>query len=364
VSFSQTAIAAVPVIAIAFLVAVALAWQATVGVVYLIRRVGLLDQPDARKTHRRPLPRGGGLAVIVSFVLVGGVLALAGPAIPGLPSIRGVDPVQLAGLFGGGVLAAVIGVLDDALDLRARWQFLGQVGVALVAVATGITVGHVTNPLGGLDLAFPIWFGDAFTLVWVVGMINSLNFIDGLDGLSTGIALIAAATLGVLSLSTQVGQPFVAVLCFTFAGSLLGFLRWNFHPAKVFQGTAGVMVLGYVLATLSILGSAKIIVAILVLAVPIVDSFWVIIRRLMSGRSPFSPDRGHIHHRLLDTGLSHRATVLLIYVMCATLGLMSLVVSGSIGLLAFVAVVVAFGVLVFVLGRRAGALPDGGEARP
>src|SRR5204863_8242403 len=142
---------------------------------------------------------------------------------------------------------------------------------------------------------------------------------------------------------------------FAFAGGLLGFLRWNFHPAVIFQGTAGVMFIGYTLAVLSILGSAKVIVAMLVLAVPIIDSFWVIVRRLYSGRSPFSPDRGHIHHRLLDVGLSHRATVLLIYLMCATLGLMSLVVSGSIGLFAFGAAIVAFGLLVFALGRRAGA---------
>ncbi len=363
-SFSQAAGAAAPVIAIAFVLAVAMAWYATPAVVYLIRRYGLLDQPDERKTHRRPLPRGGGLAVVATFVLIGGILAIFAPAIPGMPATRGVDSGQLAGLFGGAILAAVLGVVDDALDLRARWQFLGQIAVALVAVVTGITVGHVTNPLGGLDLTFPAWFGVAFTVLWIVGMINSLNFIDGLDGLSSGIALIAAGTLGVLSLSTQVGQPFVAVLCFTLAGALLGFLRWNFHPAKVFQGTAGVMVLGYTLATLSILGSAKIIVAMLVLAVPIVDSFWVIVRRLMSGRSPFSPDRGHIHHRLLDVGLSHRTTVLLIYLMCATLGLMSLVVSGATGLLAFAAILVGFGALVFVLGRRAAGVPEADEARP
>jgi UDP-GlcNAc:undecaprenyl-phosphate GlcNAc-1-phosphate transferase len=364
VSFSQAAVSAVPVIAMAFVLAGGIAWYATPVVVQLIRRFGLLDHPDARKTHRRPLPRGGGLAVVASFVLVGGVLAIAGPAIPGLPSFGGVVPVQLAGLFGGAIVAAIIGVIDDALDLRARWQFLGQIVVALVAVAAGIKVGHVTNPFGGTDLLFPVGLGVAFTVVWIVGMINSLNFIDGLDGLSTGIAFIAAVTLGVLSLSSQVGQPFVAVLCFTFGGALLGFLRWNFHPAKVFQGTAGVMVLGYTLAALSILGAAKIIVAILVLAVPIVDSFWVIVRRLMSRRSPFSPDRGHIHHRLLDVGLSHRTTVLLIYVMCATLGLMSLVVSGSTGLVAFVAVVVAFGALVFMLGRRAGGMAANDEVGP
>ena len=364
-SFSQAAGAAAPVIVIALIVAGAMAWWATPVVVQLIRRFGLLDHPDARKTHRRPLPRGGGLAVVVTFVVIGGALALAGPAIPGLPPTRGVDLLQLLGLFGGAVIAAVLGVVDDALDLRARWQFLGQVAVALVAVVTGITVGHVTNPLGGLDLTFPAWFGVAFTVLWVVGMNNSLNFIDGLDGLSTGIAAIAAATLGVLSLSPQVGQPFVAVLCFTFAGALVGFLRWNFHPAKVFQGTAGVMVLGYALATLSILGSAKIIVALLVLAVPIIDSFWVIVRRVYSGRSPFSPDRGHIHHRLLDVGLSHRATVLLIYLMCATLGLMSLFVSVSTGIFAFAAALIGFGLLVFALGRRAGGqMPNRDEVRP
>jgi UDP-GlcNAc:undecaprenyl-phosphate/decaprenyl-phosphate GlcNAc-1-phosphate transferase len=195
-------------------------------------------------------------------------------------------------------------------------------------------------------------------------MINSLNFIDGLDGLSTGIALIAAITLGLLSLTNAVGpfgEPLVAIFCFVLAGGLLGFLRWNFHPAVIFQGSAGVMFIGYVLAVLAILGSAKVIVALLVLAVPIIDTFWVIVRRLSSGRSPFSPDRGHIHHRLLDLGLSHRSTVLLIYVVCATLGLMSLLVSSATGVLAFVVALIGFGVVAFVLRRDAG---DAGEATP
>jgi UDP-GlcNAc:undecaprenyl-phosphate GlcNAc-1-phosphate transferase len=183
-------------------------------------------------------------------------------------------------------------------------------------------------------------------------MINSLNFIDGLDGLSTGIAFIAAVTLGLLSLTDQVKEPLVAILCFSLAGALLGFLRWNFHPAVIFQGSAGVMFMGYSLAVLAILGEAKVIVAVLVLAVPIIDTFWVIVRRLSSGRSPFSPDRGHIHHRLLDLGLSHRSTVLLIYAVCATLGLMSLFVSSGTGVLAFVVALVAFGLVAFALRRQ------------
>ena len=177
-------------------------------------------------------------------------------------------------------------------------------------------------------------------------MINSINFIDGLDGLSTGVALIAALTLGIISLTEGVGTyaPMVALLCGVLAGALAGFLPWNFHPARVFIGTTGVMAVGYALAVLSILGTAKVAVAMLVLGVPIIDTFWIITRRLVSGRSPFTPDRGHIHHRLLDLGLTHRGAVLLIYAMCATLGLASIVLAGGSGpLYAFMGIVVGLG---------------------
>jgi UDP-GlcNAc:undecaprenyl-phosphate GlcNAc-1-phosphate transferase len=362
--FIQAAGAAVPFIVLAFVLSAVLALVTTPAVDRFVRKRGILDHPNERRVNRRPLPRGGGVAVVVAFVVVGGGLTLLNGVIPGMPSTIGIDTSQLAGLFVGGALAAVIGAIDDALDLRARWQLLGQIGVALVAVAAGITVAFVGNPFGPDVIPFGTGVGIAFTVVWIVGMTNSLNFIDGLDGLSSGIALIAAVTLGILSLTEKVGQPFVAILCFALAGALLGFLRWNFHPAVIFQGSAGVMFLGYTLAVLAILGTAKVIVALLVLGVPIIDSFWVIVRRLLSGRSPFSPDRGHIHHRLLDVGLSHRNTVLLIYAMCATLGLMSLVVSVSTGLYAFLAVLVGFGLLLFALGRRADAELPGGDEGP
>jgi len=352
VSWTPTAAAAVPIIAIAFVLAAVLALVITPVVRRFVRSRGILDHPNERRVNRRPLPRGGGVAVVIAFAAVAGVLTLFDRQIPGMPAPVAIGSSQLIGLFAGGLFAAVIGAIDDALDLRARWQLLGQVAVALVAVVGGITVSRIGSPFSNDVIPFDAWVGIAFTVVWIVGMINSLNFIDGLDGLSSGIAFIAAVTLGILSLTVQVGQPFVAVLCFALAGALLGFLRWNFHPAVIFQGSAGVMFLGYTLAVLAILGTAKVIVALLVLGIPIIDSFWVIVRRLFSGRSPFSPDRGHIHHRLLDVGLSHRATVLLIYGMCATLGLMSLVVPVSTGLLAFLAVLVGFGVLLFLLGRR------------
>ncbi len=345
------AAAALPAIAVAFVLAAVVALVITPTIGRFVRGKGILDHPSPRRVNQRPLPRGGGVAVMMAFVVVGGGLVLFGGGIPGVQGQQGIKGLQLVGLFGGAILAAGIGALDDAIDLRARWQLLGQVGVALVAVAVGISFGLIGDPFGPGTFTFPVWVGVAFTVLWIVGMINSINFIDGLDGLSSGIGLIAAVTLGVLSLTMEVGQPFIAVMCFTLAGGLLGFLRWNFHPAVIFQGTAGVMFLGYTLAVLSILGTAKVVVALLVLGVPIIDSFWVIVRRVSSGRSPFSPDRGHIHHRLLDLGLSHRATVLLIYAICVTLGVMSLFVSAAASVYAFLGILVAFGVLRFVLAK-------------
>jgi UDP-GlcNAc:undecaprenyl-phosphate GlcNAc-1-phosphate transferase len=196
------------------------------------------------------------------------------------------------------------------------------------------------------------------TVFWIVGMINSINFIDGLDGLSSGIALIAAITLGGISLTQEVGEPFVALFCFTLAGALAGFLRWNFHPASIFAGTSGTVLVGYTLAVLSVLGTAKVAVALLVLGVPILDTFWIIIRRVASGRAPFSPDRGHIHHRLLDLGLSHRNTVLVIYGVCALLAALSFRLSGTGVMYAFMGLVVLSGLGLLVIAR---ATPGGSE---
>jgi len=352
-SWAEGAGDTVPVLIVGFLVAALIALAITPAVRDFVRRRGIVDRPDERRVHPRPLPRGGGVAVVVAFTLVGGAVALLGNAVPGVAATgKPIPPLELVGLFAGGLVAAAIGSLDDLLDLRARWQLLGQVVVAAIAIAFGIVVQKIDNPFAAGPLLFPTALSIAFTLVWIVGMINSINFIDGLDGLSSGIAMIAAITLGILSLTDAVGQPIVAILCFVLAGGLLGFLRWNFHPAVVFQGTSGVMFLGFTLAVLSILGTAKVVVALLVLGVPIIDSFWVIVRRISRGRSPFSPDRGHIHHRLLDLGLSQRATVLLIYAICATLGIVSLVVSAAAGLYTFLGAAVAFGLVAFAAARQ------------
>jgi UDP-GlcNAc:undecaprenyl-phosphate GlcNAc-1-phosphate transferase len=253
--------------------------------------------------------------------------------------------------------------MDDRFNLRARWQFLGQFALAAGAVTLGIGIDVINNPFSpGLIIRFPSIIAIGFTIFWIMGMINSINWIDGLDGLSSGIAIIASVTLGLISLSTQVNQPLIAVLCFVLAGALLGFLRWNFHPAKIFAGTSGVQFVGYTLAILSILGTAKVAVALLVLGVPIIDTFWIIVRRLSQRRSPFNPDRQHIHHRLLDLGLSHRQTVLLIYGLCAALAVLALLLTGATQLYAFVGVFITSGLVLFLPTRGDFGRPDELEA--
>jgi UDP-GlcNAc:undecaprenyl-phosphate GlcNAc-1-phosphate transferase len=342
----------------------------------------MVDRPEARRVNTRAVARGGGIAIAVGFVSVS-LLMLALNFVFGLHFVdepAGVGASQMAALLGGSVLAVGIGLLDDFLQLRARWQLLGQLALAGVAVTLGVTVTVVNFPFaanGSLHFAGPI--AAAATVVWIVGMVNSINFIDGLDGLSTGIALIAAVTLGAISLGPGTDQPYVAMFCFVLAGALAGFLRWNFHPASIFSGTSGIMFVGYSLAVLSILGAGKIAVALLVLGVPIMDTFWIIVRRTATGRSPFGADRGHIHHRLLGLGLSHRRTVMVIYGVCILLAVLSLVLSGTGQMYAFMGLVVLFGVALLLIERLGGgavaiqesldatsyaAANGGGDARP
>jgi UDP-GlcNAc:undecaprenyl-phosphate GlcNAc-1-phosphate transferase len=350
VKWTAFAGAALPYLLAAFAAAALISFVLTP----LVRRIALglnaVDEPGMRRVNTVPVPRGGGVAVAIAFIVVGIVLSnVNSSSLQQTPDVAN-DPRRIVALLLGGALATVFGVLDDYFDLRARWQFVGQLGLAAIAIGFGIVVVRLNNPVGqDFFLAQP--FAVGFTVLWVVGMINSLNFIDGLDGLSSGVAIIAALTLGTISLSAGIAQPFIAALCFALAGALVGFLRWNFQPASIFIGTSGVMFVGYTLAILSILGTAKVAIALLVLGVPIIDAFWIIVRRLVQGRSPFSPDRGHLHHRLLDVGLSHRQTVVLIYAVCIVLGLLSLFLSGANQFLAFVGVFVMIGLLLFLLAR-------------
>lgn len=341
-----------PWLGVAAVAAAAIALATTPLVRRTALRTGLVDLPEGRRINTRPVPRAGGLAVAAAFLVVAaGFIAIdaVGKTIPAPVFLQ---PGELVALLVGAAAAAIIGLVDDAFQLRARWQLLGQLALAAFAIWLGIGVEAINVPFVDRPVALEGILGVAFTTFWIVGMINSINFIDGLDGLSAGIGVIAAVTLGLISLTTTVGQPYVAVLCFTLAGALLGFLRWNFHPAVVFAGTSGTMFLGYALAVLAVLGSAKVAVALLVLGVPIIDTFWIIVRRLATGRMPFSPDRGHIHHRLLDLGLGHRQAVLVIYGICTVLAVLSLLLSGTGQIYAFLGLFVGLGLVLFFLTRR------------
>jgi UDP-GlcNAc:undecaprenyl-phosphate GlcNAc-1-phosphate transferase len=355
-NLSDDALQALPGLLLGFALAALVTLIATPFVRRYALRLGVVDRPEARRVNTQVIARGGGLAIGFGFVSVS-LIMLALNAIGGLhfvdePAV--VQTPQVVALLGGAALAVAIGFLDDRFQLRARWQFVGQFALAGVAVALGVLVTTVNVPFASNGIPIAGAIAIVGTLVWIVGMINSINFIDGLDGLSSGIALIAVVTLGIISMvgvGASEPEPYVGLFCFVLAGALAGFLRWNFHPASIFPGTSGILLVGYSLAVLSVLGAAKVAVALLVLGVPIIDAFWIIVRRLAARRSPFAPDRGHIHHRLLDLGLSHRASVLVIYGVCVMLALLSLRLSGTGQIYAFMGLVMVFGVALLLIER-------------
>lgn len=314
-------------------------------------RFGIADHPNERRVNTVPMPRAGGFAIAVAFVVVGGSLvALAHP----LGIDTGIDASRVAGTGGvalvlGTAIAALLGLVDDRYDVRARWQLLGQSLIAFVPLVFGIRILTVANPIGAGSLLLPDAVGIAATLFWILGMQNSMNFIDGLDGLSGGITLIAAVTLGAIA---SPASPLLAALCFTLAGATVGFLVFNFYPASIYMGTSGIQAVAYALAVLALLGAAKVAAALLVVGVPVIDAFFVIVGRLLAGRAPYSADTTHIHQRLLAAGLSHRSAVLALYGITTLLAAGALILSESLSLYAFLALLIALGALVVTLSRR------------
>ncbi len=324
---------------LAFILAVVVAYGATPLVMRLSKRLGVYDQPGGRKIHTRPVARLGGLAIALSFITL--VLVF-------LPISR-----QLLGLLGGVVILVTVGALDDKFDL-SPWVKLGwQIVAALVALGGGIGVQAVTNPFGGTILLDwgrfavnygPLHFhvtplGNLLTILWMVGVINAINFLDGLDGLAAGVSSIAAAIMFLVAVSPHIRQPEVAMLAIIVCGATLGFLPFNFFPAKIFMGDSGSYFLGLVLSLLAIYSGAKLATATLVLGLPIIDSLWAVLRRLYHKTSPFKPDRGHLHHMMLDAGLTQRQSVAIFYAISATFGLIAVFAGTSGKLVALVAMV-------------------------
>jgi UDP-GlcNAc:undecaprenyl-phosphate GlcNAc-1-phosphate transferase len=338
------------IFAVAALVAALTAGMGTLAMRAIARKYNIADHPSERRINTKPVPRAGGLAVAGAFALIGTLLVIFSAQL-GLSAGSGSAELTsdgAAALLLGSLIAGVIGLIDDRYDLRARWQIIGQFLIALIPIAFGLRIDFISNPLGAGDLLFPDAIALGVTIFWTLGMQNSMNFIDGLDGLSGGISLFAAVTLGVIALPTS---PLLAALSFTLAGALAGFLRFNFYPASIYMGTSGILAVAYALAVLALLGTAKVAAALLILGVPIIDALFVIVGRIAAGRSPYTPDESHIHRRLLSYGFSHRGSVLVLYALTAALSILALLLTGSATLYAFMGLLVVLGGVVAYLSR-------------
>ncbi|RLT56062.1 MAG: undecaprenyl/decaprenyl-phosphate alpha-N-acetylglucosaminyl 1-phosphate transferase [Chloroflexi bacterium] len=338
------------IFAAAALVAALTAGMGTLAMRAIARKYNIADHPSERRINTKPVPRAGGLAVAGAFALIGTLLVIFSAQL-GLSAGSGSAELTsdgAAALLLGTVIAGVIGLIDDRYDLRARWQIIGQFLIALIPIAFGLRIAFISNPFGAGDLLFPDAIALGVTIFWTLGMQNSMNFIDGLDGLSGGISLFAAVTLGVIALPTS---PLLAALSFTLAGALAGFLRFNFYPASIYMGTSGILAVAYALAVLALLGTAKVAAALLILGVPIIDALFVIVGRIAAGRSPYTPDESHIHRRLLSYGFSHRGSVLVLYALTAALSILALLLTGSATLYAFMGLLVVLGGVVAYLSR-------------
>lgn len=293
----------------------------------LVRRFALakniVDAPGGRHIHQKPTARLGGAAIFLSFWLVVISYGLWVNRIQFVnETIAGIDK-NLFGVFLGAMVLVVLGVFDDIRGVKPGWKLFWQFAAAALAVAFGVKIWWLNNPLGGPNIVLGNWTYLVVPL-WIVLVINVVNWLDGLDGLAVGTSAIAAAILFFLSLAPFVNQPATALLAIILAGSTLGFLPYNFHPAKIFLGDAGSQFLGYMLAIFAIISGAKVATAALILGVPILDALWVIARRLLSGGSPFQADRLHFHHRLVDAGLSQRVAAAIYWVFSLTFGLIAL----------------------------------------
>lgn len=314
---------------IGFIMALGLALLLTPLVKKFAVKVGAVDVPNARKVHTRIMPRLGGLGIFLAFLL--SLLAVL-PFVPdGMLSSRDIN--FIAAFLIGGTLITLIGALDDRFDLNAKLKFLAQIAVAcMVVFAFDIRVDFVNVPFQDAYSSLESWISIPLTIFWIVGVTNAINLIDGLDGLAAGVSGIAIGTIFVMSV--LMGNYMVAMLCLVLLGSIIGFLFFNFHPAKIFMGDTGSLFLGFCLAMLSMLGFKQIaivsfITPLIIIGVPLSDTFFAIIRRKLQKKPIFSPDKGHLHHCLRELGFSHRQTVLIIYGIAAFFGVLAVIQSSA-----------------------------------
>ena len=300
----------------AFIITLILSLIITPVIIRLAHKFNFIDQPGERKINTELVATAGGIAIYLAFMI---------PLRFFLPANQTIQGIMIGGSF-----MLILGLLDDKFEISAPLKFGGQIIGALILIYYGVKINFITNPFGGF-----IYLGIytvPFTVFWIVSIINTINLIDGLDGLAAGVSIIAVLTLFAVSLQeNQLIAPMLAVLL---AGSCLGFLKYNFNPAKIFMGDTGAMFIGYIIAAVSITGALKsaaavtIFVPVLALAIPILDTTFAIIRRIFNDRPIGEADHGHIHHRLLAIGMNQKQAVISVYVISAILGTIAFIING------------------------------------
>ena len=296
----------------AFVIALIVTYVCTPLVRTLAVKIGAIDAPDARKVHQVSIPRLGGLAIYIGYM------------VSLLYSVKDISSVK--GLLIGSVILVAVGIWDDVKQIGPKTKLLGQIVAALMLPIFDNAIHFISI---GDHMLYLEYLSIPLTVFWIVGFTNIVNLIDGLDGLAAGISLIACIAIYIVTL--QMGQVDLACITLALAGAACGFLRYNFNPAKIFMGDTGSMLLGYTMAAISVMGSVKtaatvgLVVPVIVLGLPILDTLFAIVRRRINGRPVFQPDKGHLHHRLLAMGLTQKQAVLLMYAITAVLGCVSIV---------------------------------------
>lgn len=334
-----------------FALALSLTLALTPLAAYLGKRYKIVAFAGGRRLNegdRRGVPKLGGLALFIGFTAA----VLAAQFLP-VPRMDPYEIIRLIGLLLGSTIVFLVGLVDDIVQLGSFPQFIGQFLGAAVAILFQIFIEYVNNPLSGQQTdPWPYVVTVALSFFWIVGMMNTVNWLDGLDGLASGVAFIAGTMLFINSaFRVQPNQVSVSLLHLALMGTALGFLLYNFYPARVFMG-GGAMYLGYLLGTLSIIGGAKMATILLVMGLPLMDVAWQIVNRMRQGRSPFEGDRGHVHFRLLDMGFSQRQIVIVYYLFCAFFGVLTLVIESQFFKFIALGVMLALVALGFIILSR------------
>lgn len=310
------------IVIFAFVIALIIAYATTPLTIRLAFKINALDIPkDARRMHKKPTPRIGGIAIIYGFLI--SVFCFAAFVINGKPNW------SLIGILSGSILIGVLGFLDDLNPKKAILKFGIQIIAASIPVLCGVRVIAITNPFTDMMIRIPEWISYGGSVLWIVGVTNAVNLIDGLDGLAAGVSSIASVALLSILLMQHNANATMMILTAALAGACFGFLPFNFNPAKTFMGDVGATFLGFILGCSSIQGPFKtyvsFIIPFLIIGLPIFDTSFAILRRVIKGQGIMTPDRGHMHHRLIDNGFSHKTTVIILYALSAVLAISAIV---------------------------------------